>query len=145
MTRWEPDPSTAASVREAFAAGGTVHTVSALLGVTPPTLKRASERLPWLAEAIATGRLERGRPHGSLARYAAGCRCAGCREANTADVRERRAARQRVDMPPDVRHGSAATYTNWGCRCDQCRAANTAKSIARRSRTQNSAPLQPEP
>ena len=61
---------------------------------------------------------------GSGARYARGCRCQPCREANTRRAMRRRQERRALaasgSIPETVRHGSAATAGNWGCRCDLC-------------------------
>lgn len=56
--------------------------------------------------------------------YRRGCRCAGCRAANTAKCRagrERRVARADTS---DFEHGVSG-YKNWKCRCPVCTTANT--------------------
>lgn len=73
--------------------------------------------------------------HGRPSTYNAGCRCAPCRRATTAYMRQRR--QQRMDSRALVdgrlvapvateKHGHDATYRNWGCRCVPCTEANTA-------------------
>jgi hypothetical protein len=66
---------------------------------------------------------------GTRSGYTAGCRCVGCRAANTAygkQERVRRAERLRSG-DANVVHGKYTTYQNWGCRCIACTEANSAK------------------
>ena len=68
-----------------------------------------------------------GRP--SASRYAAGCRCAACAEANRARVADL------TSRPPgDVPHGTASGYGNWGCRCDECKPAGARQNLLAQAR-----------
>jgi hypothetical protein len=55
-----------------------------------------------------------------------GCRCDGCRAANTARTMRERERRRLAGPPADIEHG-ASTYNNWGCRCAACTAAHSAR------------------
>lgn len=63
-------------------------------------------------EGLPSGRKARGRLHGTLSRYVAGCRCPLCRSAK---AESRLAAKRREP----VEHGISG-YTWFGCRCDVC-------------------------
>ena len=70
--------------------------------------------------------------------YSRGCRCAVCRAAKAAYMRERRAAgtallraaqtRQNTLRPVSrtARHGTRAGYEEHGCRCKSCRLVHNA-------------------
>lgn len=64
---------------------------------------------------------------GTAARYAAGCHCAECREANR--VRMVRDRNQRVEKgrrnPELIPHGTVGAYKNWGCQCEACTAVHS--------------------
>lgn len=77
--------------------------------------------------------------------YAAGCRCAQCREGHRISRAELVAARrERLLADPTVRpHGVANTYTNWGCRCEPCRAACRAREAAPDRRRDRFNPFSP--
>jgi hypothetical protein len=76
-------------------------------------------------------------PHGSHARYVAGCRCQACTAANrvyhAGRKRQRKAYVAVNGMPDSVVHGYS-TYANWGCRCAVCRAAWSAYTSKRAKR-----------
>jgi hypothetical protein len=57
--------------------------------------------------------------HGTSAGYVAGCRCARCRRARAAYMREYRLTNTAGITPQHV-HGTANGYQNYGCRCDRC-------------------------
>lgn len=72
-------------------------------------------------------------PHGTAHCYNLGCRCARCREANTARARARRAylRTQRLFVngrwvSPFAEHGTLNGYGNWQCRCDLCTSVHAA-------------------
>lgn len=78
---------------------------------------------------------------GTYAAYIQGCRCEGCRKANTEYAKQRRrrmgvAERVIVDQPPvpGVTHGTRAAYERAKCRCRECRDFNAARSQAHRDR-----------
>lgn len=72
------------------------------------------------------------RTHGLASTYQSGCRCGGCRAANTA--RAKLGRERRVDRtPPETAHGKTATYSNWRCRCEPCRAAHALNLATRRT------------
>lgn len=58
-------------------------------------------------------------PHGTAAKYSAGCRCEDCREAAREAERLRSAGNVRTKAP----HGDPQRYRN-GCRCDDCTLAS---------------------
>lgn len=61
----------------------------------------------------------------SYSKYTAGCRCAGCREANRLYHAGARARRRGNALLADrAGHGNASTYANYACRCNDCRAAH---------------------
>ena len=64
--------------------------------------------------ATTSGRVE----HGTLSRYAKGCRCDDCKGANRERTRAWRRAHATVDTQA-IPHG-ASGYTNYGCRCETC-------------------------
>lgn len=72
------------------------------------------------------------RTHGLASTYRGGCRCDGCRTANTVRARLER-ARRAASTPPAGAHGKAATYSNWRCRCEPCRAAHALYLATRRT------------
>lgn len=63
--------------------------------------------------------------HGTPNRYADGCRCRPCTDANTRRVLDAKARRverfRRGEIHPE--HGTRLTYANYDCRCDPCRDA----------------------
>jgi hypothetical protein len=61
-----------------------------------------------------------GRSHGTPGKYAEGCRCDVCTDANTA--RNYASKVKREGREPTVHN--ASTYRNWGHRCDECVEAN---------------------
>jgi len=65
-------------------------------------------------------KVKTGRSHGTSGRYAEGCRCDVCTNANTERTQRGKAAR--TERKPEVHN--ASTYVNWGCRCDDCTADN---------------------
>jgi hypothetical protein len=78
-------------------------------------------------------------PHGTRARYDAGCPCVPCREANTARHRVQREERYALRVPqvidgvtrmvaahlPPEKHGRPGTRGNWGCECNPCRSTQS--------------------
>lgn len=76
--------------------------------------------------------------HGTRSRYARGCRCEPCRDANAAYVTRWRHRTGRTDPARAIpagtmaRHGTETRH-RYGCRCEACRAAN-AKAQGRRWR-----------
>jgi hypothetical protein len=75
--------------------------------------------------------------------YTSGCRCAVCRTAKSAYMRERRAgaraARRAAEdrgeayIAAGIKHGISG-YQNYSCRCGECRRAGKAASVRRRRR-----------
>jgi hypothetical protein len=74
-------------------------------------------------------------PHGLNGYQNYLCRCATCREANTACMREQQA--NRLQRPIAAEHGLATTYNNWGCRCRPCTEAATARQRSYRQQREN--------
>lgn len=68
-----------------------------------------------------------GRPVGRSTYVHYGCRCDGCRAANTEEQKLQDAKRREASKNdhPAGKPYSESTYRNWGCRCDQCRAAHS--------------------
>jgi len=60
------------------------------------------------------------RSHGTAGRYAEGCKCDICTDANTERIYIAKAKRE--GREPTVHN--ASTYRNWGCECDICVQAN---------------------
>ncbi|MCI3277493.1 hypothetical protein [Streptomyces cylindrosporus] len=60
-----------------------------------------------------------------ISAYRRGCRCQGCRAANTAKCQQGHERRVAKAADADFEHG-ASGYKNWGCRCPVCTKANTA-------------------
>lgn len=74
--------------------------------------------------------------HGTMNRYAQGCRCDECKEVRRIEgsrIRQEQYAytAEHGGPPPGIPH-SASTYQNWGCRCQVCREASAAKSLRRK-------------
>lgn len=67
------------------------------------------------------------RAHGTPAKYAEGCTCDVCTDANTA--RNKVSQEKRADREPP-RH-DASTYRNWRCRCPVCTRAHQVENRAR--------------
>lgn len=90
-------------------------------GVTTRTIRR------WGAAAgINSGYVaEPTVPCPSVAAYARGCRCDGCRDANRVRQAEGNADRKKrlASGQTSVIHGRVSTYGNWSCRCGECSAA----------------------
>jgi hypothetical protein len=74
--------------------------------------------------------------HGTPNAYTNGrCRCADCRAAHAAQMRDARARwAEKLADDNSIRHGLCSTYTNYGCRCDACRAGAAAQRRAYRNR-----------
>lgn len=76
-------------------------------------------------------------PHGVVSTYTNhGCRCPGCRAANTRNNLQGRRRRHKAMMaglvsPP---HGVESTYLNYACRCPPCRAEHLRRDQLRRQR-----------
>jgi hypothetical protein len=60
------------------------------------------------------------RSHGTSGKYAEGCRCDACTDANTERIYLAKVKRE--GREPTVHN--ASTYRNWGHRCDECVQAN---------------------
>lgn len=84
------------------------------------------------------------REHGEWGRYAAGCRCHLCREANTARAAQHRRKRFSQEKDPaDPRHGTSAFYSNHGCRCADCKEAHQ-KQVSKEYQDRLSRPIDPQ-
>jgi hypothetical protein len=76
--------------------------------------------------------------HGTYGGYTGGCRCEGCRAANTEYQRRARQLRLERGIPAE-KHGKDATYANWACRCLPCTEAHRSRVAADRSRARSAA------
>ena len=101
--------------------------VLADLAISESSFRHAArkEGLPdrrWLSGG---DRIPLNQRHGTPNRYADGCRCRPCTDANTRRVYAAKALRVerflRGEIHPE--HGTRLTYANYDCRCDPCRAA----------------------
>jgi hypothetical protein len=106
--------------------GATVGDAAREQGLTGETVGRWAKRDPAIAAALRQAYADRAeaqrRPHGSQARYDAGCRCQACRAAHARVHRELRRDRKARRDSAQFRHGASA-YSNWGCRCETCTTA----------------------
>ncbi len=75
----------------------------------------------------------KGRTHGILATYNAGCRCEACKTACRVYYRRKNGHRAWGDYVAavDARHATESRYAR-GCRCDECRRAAAAGRRRRR-------------
>ncbi|MGW5616217.1 hypothetical protein [Streptomyces sp. NPDC003877] len=82
----------------------------------------------------------REQPHGHVNTYKNGCRCAACREANSA-YQAAGNVRRKADpsLADRAGHGKRSTYVNYACRCTACCTASSAAQRAARARRKEQA------
>lgn len=99
------------------------------------SVREEAEKLGMRTESLKTALKKHGTPlpahvapeHGTHYRYAHGCRCDECKQA------EREERRKRKERGPKI-HGTTSAYINYACRCDECKKAGSINNRERRIR-----------